>query len=155
MALLSHKDLKARPNLSAVYARHRPERTLFYQIIREYWPEFQAELANQDKFLPAYITQEFEAYLKCGRLEHGFLRIRCETCHDERLVAFSCKRRGTEIGLQRRHLKPELSPGHSGWVKFRNHAKRKYGFTGFSITVDFWLYSFNASYPLILHYPLK
>ena len=62
--------------------------------VHEYWPEFQAELASQDKYLPAYVTQEFEAYLKCGRLEHGFLRVRCETCHDERLVAFNCKRRG-------------------------------------------------------------
>ena len=76
------------------YARHRPETTILYQIVHEYWPEFQAELASQDKYLPAYVTQEFEEYLKCGRLEHGFLRVRCETCHDEKLVAFSCKRRG-------------------------------------------------------------
>jgi len=66
---------------------------LLYQIVHEYWPEFQAELASQNKYLPAYITQEFEAYLKCGRLEHGFLRVRCEICHDEKLVAYSCKRR--------------------------------------------------------------
>ena len=32
--------------------------------------------------------------MKCGRLEHGFLRVRCADCHAERLVAFSCKRRG-------------------------------------------------------------
>ncbi len=32
--------------------------------------------------------------LKCGRLEHGFLRVRCQSCHHEKLVAFSCKRRG-------------------------------------------------------------
>ncbi|ETX87781.1 hypothetical protein L455_09471 [Escherichia coli BIDMC 20A] len=32
--------------------------------------------------------------LQCGRLEHGFLRVRCESCHAEHLVAFSCKRRG-------------------------------------------------------------
>ena len=44
--------------------------------------------------LPAYVEQEFEAYLKCGRFEQGFLRVRCESCHFERLVAFSCKRRG-------------------------------------------------------------
>src|SRR5690554_7536469 len=31
---------------------------------------------------------------ECGRLEHGFLRVRCESCHAEHLVAFSCKRRG-------------------------------------------------------------
>ena len=81
-------------NVSCRLLRHRPETTLLYQVIREYWPEFQAELASQDKYLPAYITQEFEAYLKCGRLEHGFLRVKCETCHAERLLAFSCKRRG-------------------------------------------------------------
>jgi hypothetical protein len=27
-------------------------------------------------------------------VEHGFLRVRCESCHYEKLVAFSCKRRG-------------------------------------------------------------
>ncbi len=58
------------------------------------WPQFQTELASQGKFLPAFITKEFEEYLKCGRLEHGFLRVRCETCHAEKLVAFSCKKRG-------------------------------------------------------------
>jgi hypothetical protein len=49
---------------------------------------------GRDKYLPAYITKEFDEYLKYGRLEHGFLRVRFETCHDEKLVAFSCKRRG-------------------------------------------------------------
>ena len=27
-------------------------------------------------------------------MEHAFLRVRCAGCHAERLVAFSCKRRG-------------------------------------------------------------
>jgi ribosomal protein S27E len=40
------------------------------------------------------VQQEFDAYLKCGRLEEGFLRVRCEQCHAEKLVAFSCKKRG-------------------------------------------------------------
>jgi len=44
--------------------------------------------------LPDYVRQEFDEYLKCGRLGHGFLRVQCETCHAEHLVAFSCKRRG-------------------------------------------------------------
>jgi ribosomal protein S27E len=45
-------------------------------------------------FGPRYVEAEFEAYLKCGQLEEGFLRVRCESCHAEKLVAFSCKRRG-------------------------------------------------------------
>ena len=53
-------------------------------------PEFQAELASHGKHLPAYVIKEFDEYLKCGRLEHGFLRVVCEACHAEKLVAFSC-----------------------------------------------------------------
>jgi hypothetical protein len=44
--------------------------------------------------LPTYVRREFERYLTCGRFEHGFLRVRCESCHAEKLVAFSCKGRG-------------------------------------------------------------
>ena len=51
-------------------------------------------LAEQGRSLPRYVVGEFEDYLECGRLEHGFLRVRCESCHHEKLVAFSCKRRG-------------------------------------------------------------
>jgi transposase-like zinc-binding protein len=40
------------------------------------------------------VRREFQEYLKCGRLEHGNLRVVCEACHAEELVAFSCKRRG-------------------------------------------------------------
>ena len=76
------------------YDRHRPEETLLYQLIEQHYPALVAHLAEQGKVLPAYVQQEFAAYLKCGLLEHGFLRVRCESCHLDRLVAFSCKRRG-------------------------------------------------------------
>ncbi|HIK68645.1 MAG TPA: IS91 family transposase [Pseudomonadales bacterium] len=76
------------------YQRHQPENTLLYQLVKEHWPQFQNMLAAQGRGLPGYVVREFEDYLKCGRLEHGFLRVRCESCHHEKLVAFSCKRRG-------------------------------------------------------------
>jgi len=94
MGLPSNNIHSETQNASGVYVRHRPEKTLLYQLVDEYWPEFQAELASQGKFLPAYVTNEFDEYLKCGRLEHGFLRVRCDSCQDEKLVAFSCKNRG-------------------------------------------------------------
>lgn len=50
--------------------------------------------AEAGRPLPEYVQEEFEAYLKCGRLDGGFLRVRCEQCHAEKLVAFSCKKRG-------------------------------------------------------------
>jgi len=43
--------------------------------------------------LPKHVQAEFDAYLKCGRFEHGFLRVKCERCRAEKLVAFSCKGR--------------------------------------------------------------
>jgi hypothetical protein len=72
------------------YERHKPEQTLLYQIIEIYYPKFLSHMGQQDKDLPKYVRSEFEAYLKCGRLEYGFLRVRCEDCHHEHLVAFSC-----------------------------------------------------------------
>ena len=46
------------------------------------------------KVLPAYVQREFYVYLQCGILAHGFLRLGCDTCKHEMLLAFSCKRRG-------------------------------------------------------------
>lgn len=82
------------PARAVRYERHRPEATLLYQLVERHYPEFLQELNDRGRSVPTYVEREFEAYLKCGRLEHGFLRVRCTTCHAERLVAFSCKRRG-------------------------------------------------------------
>jgi hypothetical protein len=71
------------------YGRHRPERTLLYQLVEQHYPAFRELRAAADRPLPDFVQQEFEAYLKCGRLEEGFLRVRCEQCHAEKLVAFS------------------------------------------------------------------
>lgn len=76
------------------YQRHRPEQTLLYQLVAQYYPAFANLMFAQGRPLPEYVQRKFEDYLKCGRLEHGFLRVRCTSCHQEQLVAFSCNRRG-------------------------------------------------------------
>ena len=76
------------------YTRHRPEATLLYQLVEQHYPAFRELRAEAGRPLPEFIQEEFEAYLKCGRLEESFLRVRCEQCHAEKLVAFSCKKRG-------------------------------------------------------------
>jgi ribosomal protein S27E len=76
------------------YKRHRPETTLLYQLIERYYPDFNANLAEQGRHLPKYVEREFDEFLRCGRLEHGFLRVVCGDCKHEKLLAFSCKRRG-------------------------------------------------------------
>ena len=93
-ALLAGRDASIGAGRAAHYARQRPEQTLLYQWVEAHDPAFLAELAARDSTLPAYVQREFEDDLTGGCLEHGFLRVRCSDCHAERLVAFSCKRRG-------------------------------------------------------------
>ncbi len=40
------------------------------------------------------MKDEFDAFLECGILAHGFLPLRCGDCGHDKLVTFSCKRRG-------------------------------------------------------------
>ena len=74
--------------------RHRPEHTELYSIINEHYPRFLQEIERSGGHLPRFVGQEFEDYVRCGLLEHGFLRPICDGCRHEHLVAFSCKRRG-------------------------------------------------------------
>lgn len=62
--------------------------------VQEYYPALKAHLAAQSEDLPAYVEREFEEYLRCGRLEHGFVRVRGDSRHAAPLVAFRGKRRG-------------------------------------------------------------
>ena len=70
----------------ARYKHHQPELTLLYQIIEPYYPEFLILAESKGEALPIHIKKEFDAYLKCGRLEHCFICVRCEGCHHETLV---------------------------------------------------------------------
>lgn len=78
------------------YQRREPERSLLHRIVRENLATFLREAAERypSGDLPTFIAAEFDRYLRCGILRHGFARVRCPTCRDELLVAFSCKNRG-------------------------------------------------------------
>jgi hypothetical protein len=78
-----------------------PERTLLYALVQAHYPDFIARREAEDRPLPEYVREEFETYLRCGVLEHGFLRVVCEHCRAERLVAYSCKKRGLLPELRR------------------------------------------------------
>jgi len=65
-----------------------------YRILQENWSGFLADVEMGGGELPAFVLDEFEAYLRCGIPVYGFLRVRCKDCGHSRVVAFSCKRRG-------------------------------------------------------------
>ena len=77
------------------YERHRPEQTTLYRLVQQHAATFfeQAESAAGAD-LPQFVKDDFDAFLECGILAHGFLRLRCGDCGHDKLVAFSCKRRG-------------------------------------------------------------
>lgn len=79
------------------YQRRAPERTVLHQLVARHAQSMLSELRDADPDgggLPRYVERELAAYLRCGILAHGFTRVRCQTCHDEIVVAFSGKRRG-------------------------------------------------------------
>ena len=69
---------------------------LLYQVIADHLETFLATLAADPtaKGLPDYVMEEFYAYLQCGVLAYGFVRLGCDTCPHQMLLAFSCKKRG-------------------------------------------------------------
>ena len=84
----------ALPGDAPMYERHRPEQTPLYALIDEHFPRFLERIEAEGVSLPQFVKEEFKAYLTCGRLEYGFLRVKCDACRHEKLVAFSCKHRG-------------------------------------------------------------
>lgn len=77
------------------YERHRPEQTTLYRLVQQHAASFIAHTeASTGSELPRFIKDEFDAFLECGILAHGFLRLRCGECGHDKLQAFSCKRRG-------------------------------------------------------------
>ena len=78
-----------------VHERHRPETTVLYAIVKEHLGAFLRFAAERYAApLPNYVVRAFHEFLRCGLLEFGFLRVHCEACRKDRLVAFSCKKRG-------------------------------------------------------------
>lgn len=82
--------------VAPTYQPRDPSATVLYQVVAEHLETFLAGIDADPtaKGLPTYVRDEFQAYLECGILAHGFLRLRCDTCPHQMLLAFSCKKRG-------------------------------------------------------------
>jgi hypothetical protein len=94
MGLERKAVLRAAPAHTVHYERRPPEETTLHRLVREHLESFLAQVEAVGTGLPQFVKDEFEAFLECGILAHGFLRVRCADCAHEKLVAFSCKRRG-------------------------------------------------------------
>ena len=80
----------------AAYQPRDAERGVLYRVVEAHLDAFLDAAAQhaEGSCLPKFVEQEFQAFLTCGVLAHGFARLRCGECAFERLVPFSCKGRG-------------------------------------------------------------
>jgi hypothetical protein len=78
------------------YQPRDTEHSVLHAVIREHLEPFLRETSDRGDGhgLPRFVEQEFREFLTCGVLAHGFTRLRCADCTFERLLPFSCKRRG-------------------------------------------------------------
>ena len=77
MACDTH-DIETRPDRhECPRRRHRPEDTVLYNVVEEHAEAFFARLGAEGASLPAFVHEEFERYLRCGRPEEGLPSALC------------------------------------------------------------------------------
>jgi hypothetical protein len=110
---------------------------VLHRVLREHLETFLAHARardrERDRSLPSFVQRELFAYLECGILAYGFVRVRCAACRYEHPVAFSCKWRGFCPSCTARrmsdtaaHLVDRVVPGvpTRQWVLSLPHALR-------------------------------
>jgi hypothetical protein len=90
----------------APYVPRAAADTVLHGVVHEHLECFLAAAAARTNGvgLPHFIEREFRAFLRCGLLVHGFLRVRCDAGAFERLVPLSCKGRAVCASCGRRRM---------------------------------------------------
>ena len=79
---------------SAGYAPRNPAESVLYNVVAGDLENFLAGQRRRDRVVPRFVERELRKFLECGVLANGFLRVHCDACGQDRVVAFSCKGRG-------------------------------------------------------------
>ena len=81
----------ARRACRPAYRRREPETTALYRIVEDHLPAFfeRLDTGGAGADWPNFVREEFEEFLRCGVLRHGFCRVHCATCGHDALVGFS------------------------------------------------------------------
>ena len=75
------------------YRPRNPEDNPLYEIVAGNLETFLALQSERDRPVPRFVERELRGFLDCGVLANGFLRVHCDICGHDRVVAFSCKGR--------------------------------------------------------------
>ena len=78
MQAIGRQPQRAPDGAPVHYERHRPDQTTLYHLVQQHAATFIAQTeAAAGADLPQFVKDEFDAFLECGILAHGFLRLRC------------------------------------------------------------------------------
>jgi hypothetical protein len=82
--------------LAPAYRPRRPQDSTLYAVVRDNLATLYGAVDDGavSIALPAFVKKELEGFLDCGLACRGFARLKCESCGEQHLVAFSCKGRG-------------------------------------------------------------
>ena len=73
------------------YQPRRPEESVLYRAVAENLESFLALQQERGRAVPRFVENDLRGFLDCGILERGFVRVHCDACGKDRVVAFSCK----------------------------------------------------------------
>jgi hypothetical protein len=75
----------------AAYQPRNPEDNPLYGVVSGHLETFLARQRERDRPVPYFVERELQSFLDCGVLAKGFLRVHCDECGKDRVVAFSCR----------------------------------------------------------------
>ena len=76
------------------YHPRRPEESVLYHVVAENIESFLTRQQERGRIVPRFVERELRAFLDCGILARGFVRVHCDICRMDRVVPYSCKHRG-------------------------------------------------------------
>ena len=118
---------------AAEYRPRNPEENPLYGVVSRYLETYLAQQSERERPVPRFVERELRAFLDCGVLANGFLRVHCDACGKDRVVAFSCKGRsvcssccGRRMADTAAHLVDRVLPAVPirQWVLFLRFALR-------------------------------
>ena len=76
------------------YEARCAESELLYSVVAAELDGFLNAAQERGHPLPSFVESTLREFLTCGIAERGFIRVHCDACGRDRVVAFSCKKRG-------------------------------------------------------------
>jgi hypothetical protein len=81
---------------SPSYERGQPKHSALYKLLQDHLATFLQTAAAHDDTngVPRFVEKELRAFLDCGVLARGLIRLHCTECARDHVIGLSCKGRG-------------------------------------------------------------